>query len=591
MQSIFKAGRAICGTTSLKLKEAKKPLNTLPSLKRIILIIAGTLLAGNILGGMITGGLEKNPADILIDALFMAAFFFTIAYLFIYRPFIGAINDLLLKQNLHKEAEEKLQTLLDTMPDGVWFKDGDGRWLAVNKSGLALFGLENAGYQGKRDAEQAPEGSFHFPALAHCQNTDKAAWDAGRLSRVEERVPQPNGIDRTFDVLKVPLFNADGSRKGLVVLGRDITVEKEALAEQRRLASAVEQSDEAIFVIDTKGLIQYVNPALERMTGYTKEEVIGKSPALLESGKTPPSTIQAVKRALRAGVSWSGGFVNRRKDGVEYEVSTTVSPVFDDNGAVVNYVVVDRDVTEKKKLERARQYFTDVTSHEMITPLSKLHMLKVLLANLRPYNTDPEKLATVEKGLAKVYAEFKRIVDLTSLLVQVSAVPVPGAIRPFALRRPLLNIINHTITTIEAERRMVVMEVDMESLPVETLVIGDPGVLEAALREVLSNAVKFTQDGGIIRFSAALQKNEAVITAADEGIGIPADRLQEAFDPFFSLENPLHHSTGQFKFKGGGLGVGLTVAALAMRQNGGSLTLHSDGENKGSVVTLRLPLA
>lgn len=562
-----------------------KPLNTLPSLKRTVLIIAGALLAGNVLGGMITGGLERNPAGILLDTLFMTAFFFTIFYLFIYRPFIGTINDLRLNQDFHKGVEEKLQTLLDTMPDGVWFKDGDGRWMAVNKSGLALFGLENADYQGKRDSEQVPEGSFHFPALVHCQNTDKAAWEAGRLSRVEERIPQPNGMSRAFDVLKVPLFNADGSRKGLVVLGREITAEKEARDEQRRLASAVEQSGEAIFVTDTKGLIQYVNPAFEWMSGYAKEEVIGKSSALLESGKTPSSTL----RAIQAGVPWSGGFVNRRKDGVEYEVNTTVSPVFDNDGAIINFVAVEHDVSQKKRLERARQYFAAVASHEMNTPLTKLRLLNVLLVNLRPYNTEPEKLATVEEGLANVYAEFKRVADLTSLLVQVSA--VPGAHRPFPLRPQLLNIVNRTITTIETERRMVRMEMDIEAISAETLAVGDPGVLEAVLREVFSNAVKYTKDGGIVRLSAAPEKYGAVITITDDGIGIPADRLHEALTPFVSLEDPLNHSTGQFKFKGGGLGIGLTVAALAMRQNGGSLTLHSDGENQGTVVTLRLPLA
>lgn len=568
-----------------------QPLNALPSNKRIVLIVAGTLLTGNVLGGLITGGTEGRPVDILLNTLFISIFFFAISYIFIYRPFTGMLNDLRLKQEFHKGAEEKLQTLLDTMPDGVWFKDGDGRWLAVNKSGLALFGLEGADYQGKRDSEQVAEGSFHYPALAYCENTDKAAWDAGRLSRVEERVPQPNGTSRILDVLKVPLFNADGSRKGLVVLGRDITVEKEALAGQKRLVSAVEQSDDAIFITDSTGLIQYVNPAFERMSGYAEEEVIGKSPTLLESGKTPPQTLQAVQWAVQAGVSWSGNFVNRRKDGVEYEVGTTISPVFDGNGVVINFVAVERDISQKKKLARAHRYFTEVTSHEMITPLSKLHMVKVLLANLRPYNTEPEKLATVEEGLAKVYTDFKRIADITALLLQVSAVPAPGASRPFSLRLQLMNVVNHSITAIEAEQRIVVMEVDIEALPSETLVMGDPGVLEAALREVLSNAVKFTLDGGVVRLSAATEKNEAVITVTDQGIGIPTDRLQEPFDPFFSLENPLHHSTGQFKFKGGGLGIGLTVAALAMRQIGGSLTLHSDGEYKGTVVTLRLPLA
>ena len=556
----------------------------------MILIVTVTLLAGNMLGRALTGGLEQNLVDILLYGLSMTVFFLALFYCFICRSFIGEINDLRLKQDLHKEAEEKLQTLLDTMPDGVWFKDGDGRWMVVNKAGLALFGLENADYQGKRDSEQVPKEHFHFPALYYCQETDKAAWEAGRLSRVEERIPQPNGIIRTFDVLKVPLFKADGSRKGLVVLGREITAEKEARDEQRRLAGAVEQSGESIFVTDPKGLIQYVNPAFERMSGYAKEEAIGKFPvALLESGKTPPSTLQAVQRAVSDGLPWSGNFVNRRNDGSEYEVSTTVSPVFDSNGAIINFVTVERDISKEKRLERARLYFTAVASHEFNTPLTKLRLLNVLLTNLRPFMTEPDKLDLAKDSLANVCGDFDRITGLTSLLMQVSASPVAGC--SFQLRPPLLNIVNRTIATIEAERRLVRMEMDIEAVSAETLALGDPGVLEAALREVLSNAVKYTKDGGIIQFSASLKQYEAVITVTDDGIGIPPDQLHEALAPFVSLENPLHHSTGQFKFKGGGLGLGLTVASMAMRQSGGSLTLHSDGENKGSVVTLRLPLA
>ncbi len=567
-------------------------MNTPPPFKRIIVIIIVTLFAGNLLGGALIGGLENNLSDIVLDALFMTVFFIGLFYFIIYRPFIGQIGLLRLKSDLHKEAEEKLQTLLDTMPDGVWFKDGEGRWLAVNRAGLALFGLENADYKGKRDSEQVAADNFHFPSLRYCEETDKTAWEAGCLSRVEEQVPQPDGITRAFDVLKVPLFNADGSRKGLVVLGREITVEKEALAEQRRLASAVKQSGESIFITDAKGIIQYVNPAFERISGYTKKEAIGKlPPALLESGKTPPSTLQAVLQAVSEGMQWSGNFINRRKDGVEYEVSATVSPVFDSDGKVINFVTVERDISQAKRLERARLYFTAVTSHEMNTPLTKLRLLNVLLANLRPFMTEPDKLETVKEGVAKVCNEFERITDLTSLLGQLSGYRAPVENHFFLLRPKLLNIVNHAITTVENERRMVRLEMDVEGIFPETRATGDPGVLEAALHEVLSNAVKYTKDGGIVRIAAALKENEAVITITDDGIGISADCLQEALDPFFSLENPFHHSTGQFKFRGGGLGIGLTVAALAMRQNGGSLSLHSDGENKGTVVTLCFPIS
>jgi PAS domain S-box-containing protein len=126
-----------------------------------------------------------------------------------------------------EEEKEKLTLLIDTMPDAVSFKDGEGRWLQINKFGAQLFELEGVDYKGKTDKEMAEYTDYYHDALIYCIDTDEEAWKAGKLSRCEETIPLRDGSFKTFDSFKIPIFNPDGSRKGLVVIGRDITALKE----------------------------------------------------------------------------------------------------------------------------------------------------------------------------------------------------------------------------------------------------------------------------------------------------------------------------------------------------------------------------
>lgn len=132
-------------------------------------------------------------------------------------------------------TEERLRTLVEASPDPIFMKDGGGRWLEVNRAGLELFQLENVDYRGKTEEELADYSPFYKDALLYCGVTDASAWDQKGLSRNEERIPRPNGEIRTYDVLKIPLFHGNGRRKGLLVLGRDITERIWAEAERDRL--------------------------------------------------------------------------------------------------------------------------------------------------------------------------------------------------------------------------------------------------------------------------------------------------------------------------------------------------------------------
>lgn len=132
--------------------------------------------------------------------------------------------------------EEQLTTLIDAMPDIVCFKDGKGRWQLANAFDLKLFGLEHVDYRGRTDRELAQYQDFYREAFLGCEASDEAAWQAGQMVRAEEAIPTPGGPVKIFDIIKVPLFYPDGSRKGLVVVGRDITERKLAEAEIDRLA-------------------------------------------------------------------------------------------------------------------------------------------------------------------------------------------------------------------------------------------------------------------------------------------------------------------------------------------------------------------
>jgi diguanylate cyclase (GGDEF)-like protein/PAS domain S-box-containing protein len=119
--------------------------------------------------------------------------------------------------------------LFESNPDPVYFKDGEGRWLLANTSGLEVFHLTGKPYQGKTDAELAELAHpFYREAFLNCKVSDERAWSAATLSRDEEVVPLPEGGFRVFDVIKMPLFKPDGSRRGLMVLGREVTERKEA---------------------------------------------------------------------------------------------------------------------------------------------------------------------------------------------------------------------------------------------------------------------------------------------------------------------------------------------------------------------------
>ncbi|WP_017755334.1 ATP-binding protein [Calidifontibacillus oryziterrae] len=136
--------------------------------------------------------------------------------------------------NTLHEDQKRLSTLINSMVDLVTFKDAEGRWIEANEFGLKLFQLENVDYRGKKDSELAEYSSFYRDALYYCEVTDEEAWRNRKITRAEEIIPQPDGSSKIFHTIKVPLFHRNGERKGIVIIGRDITDLRQAQEQLNR---------------------------------------------------------------------------------------------------------------------------------------------------------------------------------------------------------------------------------------------------------------------------------------------------------------------------------------------------------------------
>jgi PAS domain S-box-containing protein len=139
-----------------------------------------------------------------------------------------------------QESEERMRTLINAMPDIVAFKDGEGRWLEANDFDLRLFQIDEVDYRGKKDSDLAEFSPFYRDAFLGCEESDEIAWQARKASRADEIIPRPDGPPMVFDIIKLPMFHPDGRRKGLVVVGRDITERKQAEAALKKYRESLE---------------------------------------------------------------------------------------------------------------------------------------------------------------------------------------------------------------------------------------------------------------------------------------------------------------------------------------------------------------
>ena len=739
------------------------------------------------------------------------------------------ISDRLHLQRRLQDNRDLLRVVIDSIPDIICIKDGQGRWLLANSFALRLFGLEQVDYRGKTEIELLEYAPLHQEAFSQCRESDVLAWQSKELSRSDEIVPEEDGTFRIFDVYKIPLFHDDGSRKALVVVGRDITEQKrleekyralferlplaclsssptgeilvvnqavtdifgyeadqlvgrkiidfmtpescenftrnyprflqgisfsgndyeiyrvdgskariqvmatvihddagepavvqsvimdvtrqrrieeqvrasearyrqlfkrapvgivhfdsnlrvtdcndiylkimhadrervigldirnlrdkriipameatlageegrwegdyqttisnmtihisartaplydgngniqggmaliedisrrkQAQAEKFRLMAAIDQASETIIITDPGGRIEYVNPAFEKMTGYSAAEVQGKNTRMLKSGRHDKQFYRDMWQTLRAGRVWKGHFINKRKDGTLFEEEASISPVCNQEGKIINYVAVKRDVTReialKKQLNQAMKMEAIGTlaggiAHEFNNILSAI-LGYAEIAELQLAEDDPAR-----RDVGHIIAAGQRATDLIRQILTFSRQD-EEELRPVKIQfviKEALKLLRSSLPS----------SIDLQSDidPDCGMVLADPVQIHQVLMNLCSNASQ-AMAGEQGRLNIRLSEFESGsadpscpgpgrwldLEVSDTGVGMEPQVWERIFDPFFTT-----------KKKGQGTGLGLSVVHGIVKSHGGEIVVDSE-PGRGTTFHIYLPL-
>jgi PAS domain S-box-containing protein len=556
--------------------------------------------------------------------------------------FISVIEDIQARKQAEQAlrgSEQRLQLFIEHAPVALAMFDRDMRYLFASQRWVSMLALE---------AQQPLAGRRHYDVVPwlpqHLRDAHRQGL-AGEVVQAEaERFEHPNGSVRWMRWAVHPWRQGDGSVGGIVIFIEDITqrlqtentlreqqlqtledqrrarlaalnLMEDAVAERaraeaanealrasqaqlRKLAQAVEQGSESVIITDVEGHIEYVNEAFVRHTGYAREDVLGRNPRLLQSGRTPRGDFTRLWQALTEGRTWKGTFVNRRRDGSEYIDSAVAMPLRNEEGHITHYVSVQEDVTEKTRMaeeldahrhhleelvgrrtaeldqalaaaetaSRAKSAFLANMSHEIRTPMNAILGLTHLLAREGPTPQQAARLGKIEDAARHLLSIINDILDLS----KIEAGKLQLEERDFALQALLDHV--RSIIGDAATAKGLVIAIDVDQTPL--WLRGDDTRVRQALLNYAGNAVKFTAQGRVtLRAQQLEQRGERVLVrfeVEDTGVGIEPQQLPRLFEAF---EQADVSTTRQYGGTGLGLAITRRLAALMGGEAGAESTL------------------
>ena len=400
-----------------------------------------------------------------------------------------------------------------------------------------------------------------------------------------------------------------------VAVMTDITELKQAEAELRKLWLAVEQSPNSIVITNLDAEIEYVNQHFSAVTGYSREEAIGKNPRILQSGHTRQSTYNDMWASLTEGRSWSGELINRRKDGSEYVEWAQITPVRQADGTVGHYLAIKEDITEKKRveteLENYRHHLEDLVtartleldkarleaeaatlaksqflanmSHEIRTPMNAvLGMLYLALKHDMP--------SSLHNHLCKAQSAAHSLLGIINDILDFSKIEA-GKLEFEITEFMLDSVIEQLTDTVgqQAEQKGVEFLIRYD-VNIPSTLMGDPLRLKQVLLNLCGNAIKFTEQGEVeLGFRMLSNKDNVVtlqISVRDTGMGMTPDMQGRLFQKFTQADQS---TTRRF----GGTGLGLAICKYLVESMGGRIWVEDTQPDKGTTIccTVQMQIA
>lgn len=364
---------------------------------------------------------------------------------------------------------------------------------------------------------------------------------------------------------------------------RDISGRKQAERQVHLLESCVARLNDVMLITEADVLdgdgprIVYVNNAFERMTGFPREEVIGKTPRILQGPKTSRSELERIGQAIKKSRPVRAELINYTKDHREYWIEIDIVPIIDATGRVTHLAAIERDITERKLAEQRKMEFVSTVSHELRTPLTSIRgslglMTGGVLGQL------PEKAMTMAK---LAHQNSERLSNLINDLLDVQKMEAGMTQFDFG-NFPLATLLDDAINSNVLFGQQLGVEMQLLTEVPDCVLRVDAGRFQQVMSNLLSNACKYSPRERAVEVKVSLQQERVRIEVRDYGNGIPEAFRQRIFQKFAQAD------TSDTRIKGG-TGLGLAIAREMVLHMGGDIGYESV-VGEGSMFFVEFPV-
>lgn len=529
-----------------------------------------------------------------------------------------AIKEDITEKKMSAEAlsnsEKRFRVLFEQAAVGVaQIETATGRFIHINQKYCDLIGYSLAEMQ-----------RMDFHNISHPEELKIDLYNMERIKAgeidefsMEKRLYKKDGNTVWVNLTVSPMWTKGTVPDYHVAIVQDITERKRAEAEILKLTKAVEHSPVSIIITNLDGNIEYVNQKFCELTGYSKEEIIGKNPSIIQSGETPTENYKNLWDTIISGEEWHDELHNKKKNGELYWEFAHISPIFDSNGKTTHFIAIKEDISERKRTENELQEIYEELrlSNQMIQ--ESLYEKNMLVEELFVSESKLKETVATKDTFFSIIAHdlrgpFSGFLGLTELMSKETVALSPEDIKKMAyamnksanslyqLLDDLLQWASSQTGNISFERK----EVDLSAIAFNSVnnliqmaknknitliqniqspafVDCDSDMITTVIRNLVSNAIKFTPENGSITVNMNDNADYSVISVKDTGVGISKGTLEK----LFKIDSKIT-SVGTNNEKG--IGLGLILCKEFVEKHGGKIWVESEVGN-GSTFYFSLP--
>lgn len=481
----------------------------------------------------------------------------------------------------HKRAEKKLHyqdQLASKLNDAIFATDTDYIVTFWNPGAEKLYGIKAADALGQLSNEVV---KTEFVGTTR----EKARKDLIKNGQFQGEIIQQDKQGKLLyvEMNSSVLRNKKNEIVGFLTINHNVTqrkkTEKALLETEERFKMVLENSLDAAYRWNFRTKrFDYASPVIEKISGFTQEEYQVMDWNFLAK-RIHHDDLARVKKELESaerGKHDSGTIDYRflRKDGKYIWISNRYAVIKDKNNLPLYRVGIVRDVTESKEIDRAKTEFISMAAHQLRTPLATISLSSEMLLSGAAGDIKEEE----KECLGEIFNNVHKMTEMVEMFLNVSRIEM-GRLsiepKPLDALAEAEEIIKGVLPQIQAKNLK--FKTDFEKLPEMEI---DPKILRIAVENILSNAIKYTPNGGEINFKIKKIDKEAIFQISDTGYGIPKEHQEKLFTKLFRAGN----------IKAEGMGLGLYLAKNVIEQSGGKMNFESE-ENKGSTFYISIPLS